>query len=73
MKLGDIPVVMIGPGSQPQEEDGAQLEYISMPSDMATSDDESIEEERRLFYVAITRAKDRLYVLFPLRYWKARG
>ena len=36
MKLGDIPVVMIGPGSQPQEEDGAQLEYISMPSDMAT-------------------------------------
>ncbi len=36
MKLGDIPVVMIGPGSQPEEEDGAQLEYISMPSDMAT-------------------------------------
>mgnify|MGYP007089984658 CR=1 FL=1 len=36
MKLGDIPVVMIGPGSQPPEEDGAQLEYISMPSDMAT-------------------------------------
>ena len=36
MKLGDIPVVMIGPGSQPEEEDGARLEYISMPSDMAT-------------------------------------
>ena len=36
MKLGDIPVVTIGPGSQPAEQDGAQLEYISMPTDMAT-------------------------------------
>jgi DNA helicase-2/ATP-dependent DNA helicase PcrA len=40
-----------------------------MPSDMATGDEEEIEEERRLFYVAITRARDRLYVLFPLRYY----
>ena len=36
MKLGDIPVVTIGPGSQPAEQDGARLEYISMPTDMAT-------------------------------------
>ena len=43
-----------------------------IPSDMATTDEEGIEEERRLFYVALTRAKDRLYVLFPLRYYYKR-
>ncbi len=40
-----------------------------IPSDMATEDEDGVEEERRLFYVALTRAKDRLYVLFPLRYY----
>jgi DNA helicase II / ATP-dependent DNA helicase PcrA len=40
------------------------------PSDMATTDDESIEEERRLFYVALTRARDNLYVYFALRYYR---
>jgi DNA helicase-2/ATP-dependent DNA helicase PcrA len=40
-----------------------------IPSDMATSDEEGIEEERRLFYVALTRARDRLTILFPLRYY----
>jgi len=43
-----------------------------VPSDMATEDDESIEEERRLFYVAVTRAKDWLYIVFPLRYYYKR-
>ena len=38
-------------------------------SDLATGDAEQIEEERRLLYVACTRAKDWLYVLFPLRYY----
>jgi DNA helicase-2/ATP-dependent DNA helicase PcrA len=48
----------------------------NIPSDMALGDeangvvnDEGLEEERRLFYVAITRAKDRLYILFPFRYY----
>ncbi|MDD5095746.1 MAG: 3'-5' exonuclease [Dehalococcoidia bacterium] len=36
---------------------------------MATGDDAQIEEERRLTYVAMTRAKDFLYVLWPLRYY----
>ncbi len=40
-----------------------------LPSDLATGDAQQIEEERRLLYVASTRAKDWLYVLFPLRYY----
>ena len=41
----------------------------NIPSDMATGSAEEIEEERRLFYVACTRARDHLYVLHPLRYY----
>ena len=41
----------------------------NIPSDMATGSPEEIEEERRLFYVACTRAKNHLYVLHPLRYY----
>lgn len=40
-----------------------------IPSDMATGDAEDIEEELRLFYVALTRARDSLHVCFPLRYY----
>ena len=38
------------------------------PSDLATGDRESLAEERRLFYVAVTRARDALEVSVPLRY-----
>jgi DNA helicase-2/ATP-dependent DNA helicase PcrA len=41
-----------------------------IPSDMATGSTEEIEEERRLFYVALTRARDALYVYFPLRFYR---
>ena len=41
----------------------------NIPSDMATGNAEEIEEERRLFYVALTRAKDFLEVCFPLKYY----
>jgi len=43
----------------------------NVPSDMATGSAEEIEEERRLFYVACTRARHHLYVTHPLRYYKA--
>ncbi|HEY5541383.1 MAG TPA: ATP-dependent helicase [Coriobacteriia bacterium] len=41
----------------------------NIPSDMATGSPEEVEEERRLFYVACTRAKNHLYVTHPLRYY----
>jgi DNA helicase-2/ATP-dependent DNA helicase PcrA len=41
----------------------------NIPSDMSTGSVDEIEEERRLFYVACTRAKDALYVTHPLRYY----
>ena len=44
-----------------------------IPSDMALRDEAGVEEERRLFYVAMTRAKDTLYVYFPLRYYHRRA
>lgn len=44
-----------------------------LPSDLATGDTEQIEEERRLLYVACTRARDRLYVTHPVRYYVKKG
>jgi DNA helicase-2/ATP-dependent DNA helicase PcrA len=41
-----------------------------IPSDMAAGDDDEIEEERRLLYVAMTRARDALIVSFPQRYYR---
>ncbi|MFH1131923.1 MAG: ATP-dependent helicase [Pseudomonadota bacterium] len=35
------------------------------PSALAVQTDEEVEEERRLFYVAVTRAKDLLYLCYP--------
>jgi len=35
MSLRDIPVVTVGPGSQPKETDSAQLEYIALPKEMS--------------------------------------
>ena len=40
-----------------------------IPSDMATSSEGEIEEERRLLYVAMTRAREHLYVMQPLRFY----
>jgi DNA helicase-2/ATP-dependent DNA helicase PcrA len=40
-----------------------------IPSDMATDRPEQIEEERRLLYVAMTRARDDLHIVHPLRFF----
>ena len=40
-----------------------------IPSDMATGTAEEIEEERRLLYVAMTRAKSSLHLIRPLRFF----
>jgi len=40
-----------------------------IPSDMATGKLEQIDEERRLLYVAMTRAREHLYLLQPLRFY----
>jgi len=40
-----------------------------IPSDLATGTTEEIEEERRLLYVAMTRAKDQLHILVPQRFY----
>jgi DNA helicase-2/ATP-dependent DNA helicase PcrA len=37
---------------------------------MATGDDEELEEERRLLYVALTRARDELTLTYPQRYYR---
>src|SRR6516165_4086044 len=40
-----------------------------IPSDLATGTAAEIEEERRLLYVAVTRARDELHLLMPQRFF----
>jgi ATP-dependent DNA helicase UvrD/PcrA len=44
----------------------------NFPSEFATGKAEQVEEERRLLYVAMTRAKTELHVIAPLRYYVAQ-
>ncbi len=39
------------------------------PSSYAMAREEDLEEERRLFYVAVTRAKERLFLTYPATYY----
>jgi DNA helicase II / ATP-dependent DNA helicase PcrA len=41
-----------------------------IPSDLAVGTEDEIEEERRLLYVAMTRAKDDLHIIAPQRFYK---
>jgi DNA helicase-2/ATP-dependent DNA helicase PcrA len=46
----------------------------NFPADMSTGTEEGVAEERRLFYVALTRARRRLHVYVPSRYYhRPRG
>ena len=40
-----------------------------IPSDLSTGSVDEIEEERRLLYVAMTRAKDHLHLILPQRFF----
>jgi len=40
-----------------------------LPSDLSTGSTPEIEEERRLLYVAMTRAKDQLHLMVPQRFY----
>lgn len=40
-----------------------------IPSDLGTGSEEEIEEERRLLYVAMTRAKEDLHLVVPQRFY----
>jgi len=40
-----------------------------MPSDLGTGSTAELEEERRLLYVAMTRAKDDLHLITPQRFY----
>ena len=40
-----------------------------IPSDLAVGSTPEIEEERRLLYVAMTRAKDHLHLVVPQRFY----
>ncbi len=40
-----------------------------IPSDLATGESREIEEERRLLYVAMTRARDALHLITPQRFY----
>jgi DNA helicase-2/ATP-dependent DNA helicase PcrA len=45
----------------------------NFPADMSTGSEEGIAEERRLFYVALTRARRTLTVYVPVRYYHRPG
>ena len=55
-----------------QEWDAVYLLNVAdgnFPNEYATGDPVAIEEERRLLYVAITRARDTLQLIEPMRYY----
>ena len=43
------------------------------PSYLSFGSEKEIEEERRLFYVAVTRSKDQLYLTYPVVYNSREG
>jgi DNA helicase-2/ATP-dependent DNA helicase PcrA len=46
----------------------------NFPADMSAGSRESVDEERRLLYVALTRARRQLYLYVPVRYYhRPRG
>jgi len=72
----EIPPNIVGLPSTIHSAKGAEWRAVhlihaadgNIPSDMALSDRDGLEEERRLLYVALTRARDVLTVSMPQRF-----
>jgi hydrogenase-1 operon protein HyaF len=56
MKLGDIPITVTGPGSQPRETDEAQLEFIAMPKEMSSYRAPDIPEPEQVLHLRGAKA-----------------
>jgi DNA helicase-2/ATP-dependent DNA helicase PcrA len=55
-----------------QEWDTVYVQHFSdgsFPNEFAAGDDKKLEEERRLAYVALTRAKNKLVMVNPIKYF----
>jgi len=62
------------PSIPPRGRNGSRCSFstswtVCLPSDLGTGTSAEIEEERRLLYVAMTRAKDQLNLIVPQRFF----
>ncbi len=56
MDIDQIPIAVTGPGSQPAEKDGTQLEFIALPQDMNRYHAPDIPEPEQVEHLAGARA-----------------
>jgi DNA helicase-2/ATP-dependent DNA helicase PcrA len=72
---GDVLILSTAHSAKGKEWDAVFLIWAVdgwFPSSRAASDDEQLEEERRLMYVALTRARNHLAVTYPLNVYDTR-
>jgi DNA helicase II / ATP-dependent DNA helicase PcrA len=72
---GDVLVLSTAHSAKGKEWDAVFLIWAAdgwFPSARAAGDDDEIEEERRLMYVALTRARHHLAVVYPQRAYDTR-
>jgi DNA helicase-2/ATP-dependent DNA helicase PcrA len=72
---GDVLVLSTAHSAKGKEWDAVFLVWAAdgwFPSARAAGDDEELEEERRLMYVALTRARHQLAVVYPQRAYDTR-
>ncbi|MDD5331130.1 MAG: hydrogenase expression/formation C-terminal domain-containing protein [Sulfuricella sp.] len=56
-RISHIPVISVGPGSQPVEEDGAQLEYLVMPEGMRQFSPPPLPEPAQVGHLTAAKAQ----------------
>jgi DNA helicase-2/ATP-dependent DNA helicase PcrA len=72
---GDALILSTAHSSKGKEWDVVFVIHASdgvFPMSRAADDEDALEEERRLLYVAMTRARDQLYVTYPLHSYATR-